>query len=840
MKVPLQWLADHVDLSDIPLPVLVERLTLAGLEVSAVRLYGLPAPPGLKTKQIDPGPTWDEDKIVTAQVRMIEKHPNADKLKLVTLDYGAAEQKRVVTGAPNIAVGESGQKVILGLRGSRYFTEEEDKATKQSRKVIKTLEPKELRGIPNDAMCMSNFELGISDEHEGIILLEADAPVGVPAAEFMGDAVLDVDVLPNMARCLSMIGVAGEVAAIFGKSTRPPRPTPSAADEPVEDKVRVEIVDSKLSARYTATIIRGVTVGPAPGWMQRRLAYAGMRPINNIVDATNYVMLEWGQPLHAFDYDVLVRRAGGKAPTIIVRPAKEGEVLKTLDGQDRTLTPETLVIADTAGAIALAGVMGGLETEVTAATKNVLLESASFDAVSVRRTAHRFTLFSEASTRFSRGIHPEIVLPAALRAAWLMADVAGGRVLRGVVDTYPAPLSTQVIALKRTEVRRLLGVELADAEVERILTALQFSLLKTEDGWKVTVPLTRVDIQAGQADLVEELVRIHGYDRVPGTLLAGELPPQRNNRPLELEERVRDILAHAGLQEAVCYSLTEKSREAKLGLTGDWVELVNPISPERSAMRKSLLTSLLEAGAENLKHAHTVRLFEIGSVYLPQPGERLPREPRRLAILLSGRRRADAWDDSQGQSPAQLDFFDLKGVIERLAAALYVPAVSVRAAKDAAFLHPGRAAELLVNGRAMGWFGELHPKTAAAFDLAERSVLVADLDLAGLLDSAPERFAYAPVPQHQAALRDVAVVVDEGLSNEAVVGEIRAAGAELLADVRLFDVYRGDSIPAGKKSLAYALTYQADRTLKDTEIDKAHKKVEDRLVHVLKASIRGK
>src|SRR5262249_46991207 len=329
-----------------------ERLTLAGLEVSGVRFYGLPAPAGLKAKQIDPGPAWNPETVVTAHVRKIDKHPNADKLKLVTLDYGAGEPKTVVTGAPNIAVGSSGQKVILGLRGSRYFVEEEDKATKQSRKVIKTLEPKELRGIPNDAMCMSNFELGISDEHEGIILLEENAPVGEPAADFMGDAVLEIDVLPNMARCLSMVGIAREVSAIFGKPVRALPIDPRFIDEPAEGKAKVEIADPKLSARYTATIIRDVTVGPAPGWMQRRLTYAGMRPINNIVDATNYVMLEWGQPLHAFDYDVLVKRAGGKSPTptIIVRPAKEGEVLKTLDGQDRTLTPETLVIADTAGA----------------------------------------------------------------------------------------------------------------------------------------------------------------------------------------------------------------------------------------------------------------------------------------------------------------------------------------------------------------------------------------------------------------------------------------------------------------------------------------------------------
>jgi phenylalanyl-tRNA synthetase beta chain len=840
MNVPLKWLADHVDLSDVAIPDLVDRLTLAGLEVTGVRLLGLPAPAGLKAKVLDPGPEWDRDKVVTAHVRSIAKHPNADKLKLVTLDYGVAEPKTVVTGAPNIAVGESGQKVVLGLRGTRYFMDEEDKATKQSRKVIKTLEPKELRGIPNDAMCMSNFELGVSDEHEGIILLEADAPVGIPAVDLLGDAVLEIDVLPNMARCLSMIGVAREVAAIFDKKPVAPKAAATKTGEPIAGKVKIEIADPKLCPRYTATLIRDVKVGPAPGWMQRRLTHTGMRPINNLVDVTNYVMLEWGQPLHAFDHDVLVRRAGGQAPTIVVRPAKDGEKLRTLDGQERTLTPETLVIADEAGAIALAGVMGGAETEVTPTTTNILLESASFDFVSVRRTAHRFALFSEASTRFSRGIHPELVLPAAEHAARLIAETGGGTVAAGVLDEYPGPLPTQTVTLKKTEIRRLLGIDFPEAEVERVLTALQFSLLKEDDGWKVTVPLTRLDIQSGAADLIEELARIHGYDRLPSTLLSGELPPQRNNRSLMLEDAVRDALATAGLQECVSYSLTAKDHEARLGQTGPWVELVNPISPERSVMRTNLLTNLLEAAEENLKHEPTVKLFEIGPVYLPRVGEALPAEPRRLSVVLSGRRGVESWDDSQGQQPAVLDVYDLKGVIERMTAALHLAGATVRPTKDMPFLHPSRAAELIVNGKAIGVFGELHPKTAAAVRLVEWAVLVADLDLEALLAAAPERFAYMPVPQHQAALRDVAVVVDEGLTNDAVVAEIRAGGGDLLAGVHLFDVYRGESIPTGKKSLAYALTYQADRTLKDTEIDKAHKQVENRLVHVLKASIRGK
>jgi len=837
MKVPLKWLAEHVDLADVPLADLVDRLTIAGLEVSGVRLLGIEKPAGLKAKQLDPGPTWDRDKIVTAHVLKIEKHPNADKLKLVTLDYGTGTPKTVVTGAPNIAVGESGQKVILGLRGSRYFIQEEDKTTKEVRKTIKTLEPKELRGIPNDAMCMSNFELGISDEHEGIILLEPEAPIGVPVADFLGDTVTEIDVLPNMARCLSMIGIAREVAAIFGKTACVGKQEPKTTTESIDGKVAVEIADPKLCARYSATLIRDVTIGPSPGWMQRRLGYAGMRPINTIVDVTNYAMLEWGQPLHAFDFDVLVKRAAGKTPTIIVRPATDGEVLKTLDGQDRKLTGETLVIADKAGPIALAGVMGGLETEVTATTKNILLESASFDFVSIRRTAHRFGLFSEASTRFSKGIHPELVLLAAGHAAKLMNECATGQVLKGVVDNYPAPLPTQVVHLKRTEIRRLLGIDFPDTDVERVLTALQFAVLKTDDGWKVTVPFTRLDIQAGAADLIEELARIYGYDRLPSTLLSGELPPQRNNRVLVLEDRIRDVLAGTGLQECVSYSLTAKQQEAKLGIVEPWVELVNPISPERSAMRKSLLTNLLEATAENLKHAETVKLFELGAVFLPKAGERLPEEPRRLSIAISGLRRLNSWDEVQG---ARLDFYDLKGVVERLLDSMHIPDVAYRTVKEVSFVHPGRSAEVLVQEKEIGVFGELHPKSAIALGLGDRTVLVADIDLDALMAAIPERFAYAPVPQHQAALRDVAIVVEESLTSEAIEKEIRAAGAELLASVRLFDVYRGDSIPAGKKSLAYALMYQADRTLKDTEIDKAHKKVEDRLKHVLKAVIRGK
>jgi phenylalanyl-tRNA synthetase beta chain len=839
MLVPLTWLRDYVPLPADP-AALVERLTLAGLESSGVKIIGLPVPSGLRIKPADQTPVWDRDKILVARVLEITKHPDAEKLKLVKLDYGAVEPKTVVTGATNIAPGQSGMKVVLGLRGSRYYLTD-----KNGQKTIVTLEPRKLRGIENDAMCMSNFELGISDEHEGIILLdETDPEPGTPLQDVLGEIVVELDILPNMARCLSMIGMAREVAALTGVTATITEPLVHTVAESIEGKVTVEIADAKLCPRYTATLIRNVTVGPAPRWMQSRLTYAGMRPINNIVDVTNYVMLEWGQPLHAFDYDILVQRAGGKAPTICIRPAVAGEKLKTLDGQDRQLSPENLVIGDTAGVIALAGVMGGAETEVTAATKTILLESAAFDFVSVRRTARQFNLYSEASTRFSRGVHPDLPEPAAIRAAELLRQVSGGQVLAGRIDIYPAPPPTQVIELHRSEITRLLGFDMPEKEVERVLQALQFTVTSAPFGWTVTVPRTRLDIQAGPADLIEELARISGYDKLPERLLPLELPEPKGNRAIELEDRVRDVLADQGLQEAITYSLTSTEAEAKLsGTTPTHVTLLNPISPERSVMRRSLLPELLNVVHENLKTVDTVALYELGFVYLPRSGQPLPDEPRRLAIVLCGRRTVAAWDDPQGVRPAQYDFFDLKGVVEGLVADLHLPEVGFRVAPSTAWLHPGRSAELTINGAPVGVFGELHPKVAPNFgkEFVERAVQVAEFDLEAILAAVPDRFPYRPFSTLPAAKRDVAVVVPVDTPAERVLAEIRAAGGDLLVGTELFDVYTGEGIPPGTKSLAFALTYQAtDHTLSDKEITKAHEKIEGRLRHILKAQIRGK
>jgi phenylalanyl-tRNA synthetase beta chain len=844
MKVPLKWLAEYVPLT-VPVAELVERLTLAGLEVSSVRLIGVPAPEGLRVKSAEIGPVWPPDKIVMARVQKVEPHPDPAvvNLKLPTVEYGNGRTKQLVTGAPNLKVGDSGQTVILALAGSVLFSHH----AKSSEKVLQELKPAKIRGIPSDAMVCSAFELGIDDDKEaGIILLDEEVAPGTPAVDFMGDIVLELEITPNMARCLSVIGVAREAAALTGQSLRIPPHQPKAEGPAIEGQVRVSIEDPELCARYAAMLLKEVRIGPSPGWMQRRLSYAGMRPISNIVDITNYVLLEWGQPLHAFDYDKLRQRVGGKAPHIIVRPARAGETLTTLDEGNKTtplkLTKEMLVIADEAGPIALAGIKGGAETMVTESTRNVLLESANFDFLCIRRTMKALNLPSEASVRFSKGIHPETVKAAAERAAELMRQHGSATVCRGIVDVYPRPLPPKVIELKMAEVRRILGMDMPRSECVRLLRALEFQVEEIgTDALRATAPPHRIDVEEGPADVIEDLVRLYGYAKLPATLLADQLPPQRTNQPLVFEERLRDRLVALGLQEVITYSLTTEEREKPLGLPpGEYVRLQNPISSEREVMRHSLLAGVLEVAAANLQHSNDVRLFEIGAAYLPRPDKKLPDEPRRLAIVLCSVRQQEFWAEATDAPPQPLDFFDLKGILEALLTDLHVQNVAYRPIKAPA-LHPGRAAELVVGEQVIGQSGELHPKVAEAFNLGGRAVLMGEIDLEALRGVLPVRHLYQPVPRFPAALRDLAVIVEESMPAERVASEIRAAGGALLRDVRLFDLYRSENIPAGHKSLAYALTYQADdRTLTDNEVKKAHDKIMGRLKHVLKAQIRDK
>lgn len=828
MRVPLSWLKEYVDVT-LPLSDLTERLTLAGLEVAAVETIGLPGA----------DLPWDPERIRVGEVVEVKSHPDAERLVLAVVRYGREDYETCVTGAPNLfpylGKGRVSVKVAFAMEGARLW----DPYAERPR--IMKLKKTKIRGVPSRAMVCSERELGLSDEHEGILILPDDAPVGVPLADYLGDVVLDLDLTPNLARCFSVVGVAREVAALTRQPLRLPSLDVPTAGRPAEEQVRIRIEDPGLCARYIGMVIRDVRLGPSPFWMQRRLRMAGMRPINNVVDITNYVMLEWGQPLHAFDYDRLVERAGGGTPTIIVRPARPGERMTTLDGVEREMTSDDLLICDTAGPIAIAGVMGGLETEVTETTRNILLESANFNFISIRRTSRRLKLPSESSARFGRGVHPAMARRGALRAARFLNQLASGAVAPGMVDAYPAPPQPVVLTLHPQEVQRILGIALGTEELTDILTRLEFDCQLEGDALRVTAPDHRLDVTC-TADLLEEVARVYGYDRLPTTLMADRLPPQRANRDLMLEEQVRDLLVALGLQEVITYRLTTPEREGLLLPPGapsenpSYVVLANPISAERTVMRRSLLASVLEVAAANLRFRDRVALFEVGKVYLPVDGEDLPREPRRLAIVAAGPREPLYW---RGTDREAMDFFDLKGIIEALVEGLHLNGVAYAPTQHPSF-HPGRAAQLSVGGEPVGVFGELHPLVAENFELPVRPVLAADLDLEGLLARVPASYAVAPVPRYPGVRQDIAVVVDEDVPAAEVQRVIEQAGGELLRRVQLFDVYRGEQVGPGKKSLAYTLVFQAeDRTLTDHDANRLRDKIVRRLESTVGAALRA-
>ncbi len=828
MRVPISWLKEYVDVL-LPISELAERLTFAGLEVASVENIGLPGA----------ALPWDPTHIVVGEILEIRPHPNADRLVLATVEYGAGQPKTVVTGAPNLRVGEKGQKVAFALEGTRHW--DGYSATPE----IATLKGRKVRGIHSDGMVLSEKELGLSDDHAGILILDAQAPVGTPLANYLGDVVLDLEITPNMARCLSMLGVAREVAALTGGRVCYPRVEMQAEGAPIEGRVEVAIEDPALSARYTATLIAGIAIGPSPEWMRRRLRLAGIRPISNIVDVTNYVMLEWGQPLHAFDYDVLVHRAKG-IPRILVRPAKTGERITTLDGVTRTLTPERLLITDTAGPIAVAGIMGGAETEVTDATRTILLESANFHFVSIRKSTQALKLPSEASARFGRGVPPSLAVPAATRATELMRSLAGGTIARGVADCYPAPQVPSVVLLTTGEVRRILGMDLPRTEIEQILSALEFRCEpEGETALRVTSPQHRLDIGTGvtgAADLIEEIARIYGYDRIPVTEMADELPPQRDRVSVELEERVRDLLTVAGLQEVITYRLTTPEREAAL-IPGNasvvdrrYIRLANPISADRVVMRQTLLPGLLEIMAHNARLRDRLWFFEVGPVYLPNGGARLPAEPRRLAMGVAGRIAPPSWRDGD---PCRADYFDLKGVVEAFFSGLHLTAVAFEPVTHPTFA-PGRTARALVGGQEVGILGEIHPQVQAVFDLPSGPVCMAELDLDVLLTCVPLTYRVAAVPRFPPALQDIALVVDDGIPAADLTAVVRSSGGPLLVDVRLFDLYRGPQLPSGQKSLAFSLVFQAaDRTLTVAEVEAEKRRIVEAVAKRLGARLRA-
>ncbi|MDD5370186.1 MAG: phenylalanine--tRNA ligase subunit beta [Anaerolineaceae bacterium] len=848
MKVPISWLKDFVNV-DMPLLDLANLLTNCGLEVERITLVGLPATgentnSGERQEFQPEGLAWDPEKIVVAQIDEVMPHPNADRLVLCRLNDGLKEHT-VLTGAPNLfeykGKGPLSQplKVAYAKEGARIYDGH------QPGQVLTTLKRAKIRGVESYSMVCSEKELGISEEHEGILVLDADAPTGAPLVDYMGDAVFEVAILPNMIRDACILGVAREISALTGQALRQPQRIFQFPGPSVEGKASIEIRDPELNPRFVVGLICGVEISPSPSWVQRRLRLAGMRPINNIVDATNYAMLEIGEPLHAFDYDVLVQRAGGMPPTIITRTAEPGERLTTLDGEEHILDPFTVLVCDTAGALSIAGVMGGQESEVSAKTRNVLLEGAAWNYINIRRTLAAQRMLSEAAYRFSRGIHPAMAPWGVQLCLEHMRQWSGGQVASGLIDAYSQPYSDPVVTLDEDDVARVLGVRIPAAEIAGMLDRLGFTCRVEGTTLSAQAPDTRMDIGeglTGKADVIEEIARMVGYHTIPETNLADVLPMQRRNPALEKIERTRDILAGLGLQEVINYRLTSPEREARLlpsnnpAEMGEYLRLKNPIAPDRAVMRRSLLASVMEVVERNARFRDRLALFEIGPVFLPELGEILPAEPQRLAIVLFGKSRLPAWDRDAG---LVIDFYDLKGLAEALLNELHIPTVSFIRGKHPS-MHPGKCAEVIVAGRSLGSIGELHPQVKDHYDLGEAPALVADLDLEVIVALSPDVFDVGSVSTFPPVLEDIAVIVDEQLPAAQVDAAIREAGGKMLVGVRLFDIFQGEQIGAGKKSLAYSLIYQApDRTLTDGEAAKIRQRIIQRLEQELGAKLRS-
>ncbi len=818
MRLPIRWLKEFVDIP-ISTEALAHCLTMSGIEVAAIEKI--------------PGAGLDWTGIVVGEIVKVEAHPNADKLVIATVDYGQGPLVSV-TGAPNIRVGRRGMRVPIAKAGARIVN------AYGAEPAVIEVKGANLRGVDSQLVLCSEKELGLSEEHGGVLLLDKDAPVGASLKELLGDEVLEIELTPNLGRCLSVVGVAREVAALTGGKLHIKAPKWKALGEPSAGQASIEIGAPDLCPRYSVAIVRDVAIKESPFWMRYRLMLAGMRPINSIVDITNYVMLEWGQPLHAFDYDRLAERAGGKPPKIIIRRAKRDEKLVTLDKNERQLKEDMLVIADERGAIALAGVMGGLETEVSDTSRNILLESANFHAINTRRTANGLQLPSEASHRFTRGVPVESTEIGAMRAAELMRQISKGKIASGLLDSYPAPKSQKIISLPLGEPERLLGISFTSKEISNILKRLDFKVIRQKDALEVSVPHYRLDVEI-PADLVEEIARVIGYDKLPATRMSDQLPPQKRNRSQELEERARDILSGIGLNEVINYSLTSLQSAAKLDPacqddSESYIELANPISTERSHMRKTLMNGLLESIAVNQRQQDDMAIFEIGRVFLPntQSADRLPNEPRRVGIALAGLDGPSSW----AHKTQPVDFYDLKGIVERMLRDFGIQSSHYVAAKSKT-LHPGRSAEVRSNGKSLGILGEVHPLVAKNFDLKGRLYL-AELDLEALIAQSADARRYAPLPKYPGIRQDIAVVVDQSLTALKIEELIWREGGDLLCELNLFDVYAGEQVPPGKKSLAYALLYRSDeRTLKDEEAQAVHQRIQRAVEQELGAQVRG-
>ena len=782
MKVPLSWLKQYVDV-DLPAQDLAHRLTMAGIEVGEVEVIG----------------GWSE--VFVGHVTGVRPHPNADRLRLCVVSTGS-EELEVVCGAPNVAAG---QNICFAKVGANIYN------THTERHEV--LEAAKIRGVESQGMICSAVELGLGDDHSGIIELPEDAPVGALLDDYLGDTVLDLELTPNRLDCLSVLGVAHEVAALIGKTVKEPETNYKEAGAPITEQIDISVESPELCRRYTASLLQGVKIGPSPQWLRDRLTRAGLRPINNVVDVTNFVMLEYNQPLHSFDYDLI------KDATVIVRRARPDEMLTTLDGVERKLTAENLVIADANDAIGIGGVIGGANSEISVNTVNVLLESATFDGTNNRETAQTLGLRTEATLRFEKGLRPELAPIALRRATGLIQEVAGGTVAPGIVDVLSDEgADAPVVPLTGEKIRRMLGMEVDQKRVQETLDALGFTWeFAGESELKVTVPYWRNDVNI-EEDLIEEVVRTIGYDSVPTTMLSSPIPFQQPVPVMGLRDQIKDLLASEGIQEVINYplvTLQQLEQVEQLDPANLPMRVTNPMSADREYLRTTLRASLLATLAANQGHgAGPFRLFEAGRVFWPREGD-LPDERETVAGVLAGLRHEPSWleDDSL------LDFYDAKGVVELVLNRLGVSA-TYEPSDDPSF-HPGRCAVIKVADAVIGVVGEVHPVVMDRLGLESPQVAAFELYLGPILAALPEgQQQFEPLPRYPSATRDLALVmptdVDAGQVTRLI---LRHRGVDR-AD--LFDIYAGENIAEGTKSLAFHVYFQArDRTLTNEEVNRS-------------------
>ena len=804
MKVSLSWLSDYVNF-DLPAAELAHQLTMSGTEVGGVETIG---------------GNWDN--IFVGELLGIDPHPNADRLRLASVELNG-QRHQVVCGAPNLTVGG---KIAFATVGARLMDGHTGK--------LITLKAAKIRGVESAGMVCSKRELDLSDEHEGILELPDDAPVGAPLAGYLGDSIFDLELTPNRPDCLGVIGIAREVAALTGGAVREPAGDYVESGPPIAELASVQVEDPDLCPRYAASVVFDVKIGQSPDWMQRRLVAAGMRPINNLVDITNYVMLEHGQPLHAFDYDKLADHR------IVVRRAGDDRTMRTLDGVERRLDPNMLLICDGAGPVALAGVMGGGDSELTDATTRVLIESANFDAGSIRGTETRLRLRSEASLRSDKGLSQETTMTALRRATGLMVEIAGGSAAQGVIDLYPGRVEQAAIRFGAAEIERLLGAEFSAELIKETLEKLGFECRPTGatgEEFDVVPPSWRMDVTM-TADLVEEVARIVGYDEIPVTTLRAALPAEIPDKERELRERLKDILVGLGCQEVISYAslgLAAIERSLPGGVSTELpapIRLANPMSEEQAYLRTTLRASLLQSLAANQRYNEApIRLFEVGKIFLDRPND-LPDEPYLVDIILAGPREPAGWHGST----AETDFFDAKGTLDALFATLGV-AASYSSFDGANFYMPGQAAELSAGNAIIGSLGRISSSVLTQFEIDLAGVYHASLGLAPLLSAVPSDLDYRAVTRFPDLLRDLAIVVDATTPAAAVAAIVEQT--KMVRDVRLFDVYEGAPLDAGKKSLAFTVRYQADdRTLTEQEIERIHRGIVTRLERELGAALR--